>query len=87
MPGATRILRLAPLPFQAAAVFRNMPAYPTFWFAIATGQIPPDDDHLVRGGEVIVDAGAVWVGLELADRVTLTPAAWIEQIAHRHDRP
>ena len=81
LPGVQTVVELSALPFAAAPVLRRLPGFPTFYLAPITADELPADDELVRAGNVVVAAQAASVGLLFDDRVTLSPAAWIEQIA------
>src|SRR6266540_1769447 len=81
LAGVATILELSPLPFGSAPVLRRLPGFPTFYLAPVTVEPLPADDELVRVGSTVVAADAAYIGLLFDNRVTLSPAAWVEQIA------
>ena len=80
LPGVTTLLEVSPLPFGIRRVLRRLPAYPTFYLGAAGGAPVPVDDEAVRAGDVLTTTAQAWVGVVLADRVTLSPAAWVSRI-------
>ena len=77
LTGVTTLLELAPLPFAARAALRRLPALPLWYLAVpALGATPPDDD-LVTADETLATPAAAWVGALFADRVALSPAAFV----------
>jgi phosphatidylserine/phosphatidylglycerophosphate/cardiolipin synthase-like enzyme len=82
LPGVATIVELSPLPFTAAAVMRRLPGLPTFYLAPATGNPPAwADEDFVAAGSSVGDIGAAFVGLLFDDRLALSPAAWVQQVA------
>ena len=81
LPEVSVLVELAPIPFRSAAVMRRLPGIPTLYVGLLPAAVPPAEDELVRAGDVVAIVGAAWVGLLFADRLTLSPAAWIDQIA------
>jgi phosphatidylserine/phosphatidylglycerophosphate/cardiolipin synthase-like enzyme len=81
LPGVATILELSPLPFAGAAVMRRLPGLPTFYLASVAADPLPGEDEFVSAGDSLVVASAVFVGLLFDDRLALSPASWVEQIA------
>jgi len=82
LPGVQRIFELSPLPFAGPGVIRRLPGLPTFYLAPATSNpLALVEDDFVAAGSTIADVGAAFVGLLFADRLALSPAAWVGQIA------
>ena len=83
LPGVTTIVELSPLPFAGAAVFRRLPGLPTFYLApVTTDPLPAEDDFVAAGSDLVAaGVGAAFVGLLFDDRLALSPASWVEQIA------
>ena len=81
LPGVATILELSPLPFAGAAVMRRLPGLPTFYLAPVTTDPLPADNEFVAAGSDIAAVGAVFIGLLFDDRLALSPASWVEQIA------
>lgn len=82
LPGVATIVELSPLPFTGAGVMRRLPGLPTFYLAPATSNpLPLAQDDFVAAGSTLVDIGAAFVGLLFDDRVALSPAAWVQQVA------
>jgi phosphatidylserine/phosphatidylglycerophosphate/cardiolipin synthase-like enzyme len=81
LPDVTSIVELGPLPFGPARTLRRLPGMPTFYLAAVTATPAPLDDDLLAAGTVVAQASAAFVGLLFDDRVTLSPAAWVDQIA------
>ena len=80
VPGVTTLLEVSPLPFGIRRVLRRLPAYPTFYLAAAGSAPVPVDHEVVRAGGTLTTTSAAWVGMVLGDRVTLSPAAWVELV-------
>ncbi len=81
LQGVTTILELSPLPFAIAPVLRKLPGFPTFYLAPVTTTPLPDADQVISAGSVLAHVDTAFVGMLFDDRVTLSPAAWVEQIA------
>lgn len=82
LPGVATVVELSPLPFASAQVMRRLPGLPTFYLAVATSNpLPLAEDDFVAAGSPLVDAAAAFVGLLFDDRVALSPAAWVQQVA------
>jgi phosphatidylserine/phosphatidylglycerophosphate/cardiolipin synthase-like enzyme len=81
LPGVATIVELSPLPFAGAGVFRRLPGLPTFYLApVTTDPLPAEDDFIPAGSDLAAVSSA-FVGLLFDDRLALSPASWIEQIA------
>lgn len=81
LPSVTTVVELSPLPFVGAAVFRRLPGLPTFYLAPVTTDPLPAEDEFVPAGSDLAAVGAAFVGLLFDDRLALSPATWVEQIA------
>lgn len=82
LPGVATLVELSPLPFAPASVMRRLPGLPTFYLAPVTGNpLPLAEDDAIAAGDTVVDIGAAFVGLLFDDRLALSPAAWVQQIA------
>lgn len=80
LPGVTTIVELSPLPFAGAAVMRRLPGLPTFYLAVTIDPLPAEDEFVPAGSD-IATVGAAFVGMLFDDRLALSPASWVEQIA------
>lgn len=83
--GVTTLIEVSPLPFGVRGVVRRLPALPTFYLGAVTTDALPADDSLLSAGETIVVASSLIVGAVFGDRVTLSPAAWIDLIGDALD--
>ncbi|TDB89411.1 hypothetical protein E1264_08335 [Actinomadura sp. KC216] len=81
LPDVTMAVELSPLPFEGAGVLRRLPGYPTFYLAPVITDPLPAENHLVRIDSTIGFADAAYAGLLFDDRIALSPAAWVQQIA------
>ena len=83
--GVTTLLEISPLPFAIRDVLRRLPALPTFYVGAVTADPLPEDDGVVTADEQIANATTAIVGAVFGDRVTLSPAAWIDLIGDALD--
>jgi len=81
LPGVATIVELSPLPFAGAAVMRRLPGLPTFYLAPVTTDTLPAEDEFVPAGSDIAAVSRAFIGLLFDDRLALSPASWVEQIA------